>query len=383
MQYLLLRLDFPNDDFQGNLNDVTAMNRVSIEHIMPQKPRSNADWSRLMPTPSLRSSILHKFGNLTMVSKTLNSSLSNRDWTEKRERYATAGNPSLTSNLSGIEDFNSAVLFDRHSEIIGRAEKFLWKEFQTGLPAIGPNGFVDEPKQDVEGNDVDDNDDDADDDAGGTAVAVANAAAGAADTTGTADAGGAAAAGGRPRRVNEYSHEELINEFQTGAGEGWVRVKLIQLVKYENARRISMGLERIPQTRMVAVLPDGSTDVANPDGAGRAAADSRRVNRQQNYQSFELRDFLARHFEQYGFPETYSRRRNPGPVAAPTSRVPASSRATAEEALSSDQDDGIVQSLLVATSDPLPIIHEDGSVHYQGSNDLTGFKRAREGNGDV
>lgn len=60
---------------------------LPIEHLMPQN-RNPQDW----PVPAdagedaetLRSEIIHRLGNLTLVEHGLNSKLSNRPWTEKR-----------------------------------------------------------------------------------------------------------------------------------------------------------------------------------------------------------------------------------------------------------------------------------------------------------
>jgi len=55
----------------------------SIEHIMPQTPED--DWNYV--SDKTHNKYLHTLGNLTLVSKNLNSSLSNKAYKEKEEKY--------------------------------------------------------------------------------------------------------------------------------------------------------------------------------------------------------------------------------------------------------------------------------------------------------
>lgn len=65
--------------------DQVVRGKLTIEHVMPQKWHEH--WPFESPTRELeqeRDRLVHTIGNLTMVSKRLNPSLSNSEWCEKR-----------------------------------------------------------------------------------------------------------------------------------------------------------------------------------------------------------------------------------------------------------------------------------------------------------
>lgn len=67
-----------------NLNDKNSKNNQyywTLEHIMPQKPKTNAGWDDI--SPELLNENVHKIGNLTLTG--YNSELSNSSFTEKRD----------------------------------------------------------------------------------------------------------------------------------------------------------------------------------------------------------------------------------------------------------------------------------------------------------
>ena len=65
---------------------------LTIEHIMPQKWQENwplptdvTDVDRAVKERDHRNRIIHSIGNLTLVTGSLNTSLSNAPWADKRE----------------------------------------------------------------------------------------------------------------------------------------------------------------------------------------------------------------------------------------------------------------------------------------------------------
>ncbi len=86
---------------------ISINDKLSIEHLLPQK------WQQHWPLPkrgpmelviSERETLLHTFGNLTLVTPTFNTSVSNRPWQEKqaalKEQSALAMNRRLVKNSS-------------------------------------------------------------------------------------------------------------------------------------------------------------------------------------------------------------------------------------------------------------------------------------------
>lgn len=69
-----------------NLESYIDDKNLSLEHIAPQSP--NESWTSEIYE---NGELIHSLGNLILVSETLNSSLGNRPWTEKRVFYKVVG----------------------------------------------------------------------------------------------------------------------------------------------------------------------------------------------------------------------------------------------------------------------------------------------------
>lgn len=79
---LLLLLEYM---YQDN-SILHTFNLVSIEHILPQKPSANSQWNKDF-TEDERINNVHKIGNLCIIGRRKNTSLSNLDYQEKRKKY--------------------------------------------------------------------------------------------------------------------------------------------------------------------------------------------------------------------------------------------------------------------------------------------------------
>lgn len=110
-----------------------GLNRYSLEHIMPKKWEQK--WPRLI-TPEEkfeRNRILLTLGNLTIITASLNSSISNSDWNTKKtgsgnrkglNHYAT-GLDTFSSSLS-LPDWNEQTIQDRADFLFDKAKE-IWK----------------------------------------------------------------------------------------------------------------------------------------------------------------------------------------------------------------------------------------------------------------
>lgn len=58
----------------------------SIEHVFPQDPEEGGEWHK-MASAAERQGFVHKIGNLVLLSKSKNSSASNREFPEKKSTY--------------------------------------------------------------------------------------------------------------------------------------------------------------------------------------------------------------------------------------------------------------------------------------------------------
>lgn len=93
--------------------------RLTVEHILPQK------WQEHWPLPdhappeaeARREEVLHRFGNLTILSGSLNTSVSNEAWTKKRTALLSHGQLLMNGRLSLREEWDESAIAERGEEI--------------------------------------------------------------------------------------------------------------------------------------------------------------------------------------------------------------------------------------------------------------------------
>lgn len=81
-RYLLLKLNYLN----GNKSQKMYFSRMSIEHILPQNPKQGSAWLSDFDEDK-RAELTHMIGNLVIIGRGKNSSLSNADFPQKMDRY--------------------------------------------------------------------------------------------------------------------------------------------------------------------------------------------------------------------------------------------------------------------------------------------------------
>ncbi|GGJ79413.1 uncharacterized protein with ParB-like and HNH nuclease domain [Anoxybacillus voinovskiensis] len=82
-KYLLLKMEYLLGD---NTVHLSGYKNISVEHILPQNPDKNSQWAQDF-TEDERAYWTDKIANLVLISKRKNSSLSNLDFKQKKERY--------------------------------------------------------------------------------------------------------------------------------------------------------------------------------------------------------------------------------------------------------------------------------------------------------
>lgn len=97
----------------------------TIEHVLPQHPANNSQWAKWYPDPILREKIVHKIGNLALLSKRQNTSASNYDFQLKKEKYF--GYPvtpfALTTSIVNEKEWTQPVFERRHKMYIDLLKK--------------------------------------------------------------------------------------------------------------------------------------------------------------------------------------------------------------------------------------------------------------------
>ncbi len=115
-KYILLRLDALISEGTANYDFPV----VSVEHVLPQKPLLNSEWTRWFPG-DLHNRHVHRLGNLVLLSKQKNQDANNYDFTKKKEVYF--------SNRQGASPFvlTSQVLYAREwtPEVVQRRQRDL------------------------------------------------------------------------------------------------------------------------------------------------------------------------------------------------------------------------------------------------------------------
>ena len=85
--YVLLRLDSAVSDASATYD----YGVVTIEHVLPQSPKSEGQWCKWFPTQEQRDEYVHRLGNLMLLNQRKNSSASNADFSEKKKAYFKKG----------------------------------------------------------------------------------------------------------------------------------------------------------------------------------------------------------------------------------------------------------------------------------------------------
>lgn len=81
-KYVLLRLEL----LASEMDQVRILTAKSIEHVLPQNPRSESDWATWNTVGDI-GQYVHSLGNLVLLSKGKNSSASNKNFDEKKNTY--------------------------------------------------------------------------------------------------------------------------------------------------------------------------------------------------------------------------------------------------------------------------------------------------------
>ena len=128
--------------------DITIESPLTVEHILPQ------DWLDHWPLPDgskgltvqalwestpdnaraeatkRRNAILQTFGNLTIISQPLNSSVKNKGWAEKKPALLSASLLPINQQLHSVETWDEGAIDERSRRLFERALK-IWPSRDT------------------------------------------------------------------------------------------------------------------------------------------------------------------------------------------------------------------------------------------------------------
>lgn len=123
--YILLRLD---SALSGG-GAVYEYDLITVEHVLPQNPEPGSQWERWFPDPALRTNVLHRLGNLALLTRKKNSSASNFEFDKKKASYFTKGGVSpftITTQVVKEKDWTPRVVQRRQAELLDKL-KTIWR----------------------------------------------------------------------------------------------------------------------------------------------------------------------------------------------------------------------------------------------------------------
>jgi len=117
-KYVLLKYDYLSRDNSQFIGDYSI---ISVEHVLPQTPPEGSEWRQLFTDEEIWE-YRHKLGNLVLLNRRKNSSLSNSDFKKKKEKYFKGG-------ISAFPSINKIMLKEtwKKEDIENRTEEMITK----------------------------------------------------------------------------------------------------------------------------------------------------------------------------------------------------------------------------------------------------------------
>ncbi len=117
-KYVLLKYEYLS---QNNTQFIGNYSLISVEHILPQNPSMGSKWREWFTDEEIEK-YKHKLGNLVLLNRRKNSSLSNLDFDRKKEKYFK-GSISTFSSINHImrkREWKKEDIEERTSDLIER-----------------------------------------------------------------------------------------------------------------------------------------------------------------------------------------------------------------------------------------------------------------------
>ncbi|WP_028273391.1 HNH endonuclease family protein [Atopococcus tabaci] len=89
----ILRETYNENDLKNELEIKQSLSDIHYEHILPQNPVKDSQWMKDFPNSEEREKYTRKLGNATLLLEKLNKNIGNKDFNEKRHKYAESAVP--------------------------------------------------------------------------------------------------------------------------------------------------------------------------------------------------------------------------------------------------------------------------------------------------
>lgn len=116
---ILLRLD-------SIISDSSAIydhRVITVEHVLPQNPEDKSEWINWIPDEKKRKELVHKLGNLALLSRAKNSSARNYELERKKNSYFAVQGVSpfaITTQILSNDTWTEEVIENRQKEYISK-----------------------------------------------------------------------------------------------------------------------------------------------------------------------------------------------------------------------------------------------------------------------
>ncbi len=123
--YVLLRLD---SALAGG-GATYEYDLIIVGHVLPQNPEATSKWLTLFPDPEVRVGIVHRLGNLALLTRKKNASASNFEFDMKKTSYFTKGGVSpfaITTQVVKEKEWTPAIVLRRQAELVDKLKE-LWR----------------------------------------------------------------------------------------------------------------------------------------------------------------------------------------------------------------------------------------------------------------
>ena len=103
---------------------------ITIEHVLPQKPKANSTWIKWFPEETIRSEHTNCLGNLLLLSRPKNSEAQNYDFKEKKRKYYVSEKGvstfALTTQVLQEQEWTVEVIERRQATLLKKL-KDIWR----------------------------------------------------------------------------------------------------------------------------------------------------------------------------------------------------------------------------------------------------------------
>jgi hypothetical protein len=119
VEMVLLALDQELRTKKGE--SITIDDELTIEHVMPQQWEDHWPLPATDPTGIAREKVIHTFGNLTLLTQGLNTSVSNGAYAAKRPEITAQSALRLNAYFQSVEAWDEAAIAARDEELFDLA----------------------------------------------------------------------------------------------------------------------------------------------------------------------------------------------------------------------------------------------------------------------